>query len=241
MASDKQSRGATSRTVICRWLTAAIAIVLSLSPWRVSAQEGGRAGLVVVTGEGAPITRCVDFEGDAVSGEELLALSGLDIIGDPQASMGTTICRIDGVGCNYPAQDCFCQCQGNPCTYWAYWRRDEPGEWIYSGMGASGAQVTDGALEGWVWGAGAVNQAPEPPQVTFDEICAPAPAPDAVAASVALSPSTQAAPAAQATPFPDTAPAGSGTGIPWLQVAGLALILGVPLAALALLRRRRSP
>jgi chemotaxis protein CheC len=52
--------------------------------------------------------------------------------------MGATICRIDGEGCNFPTESCFCQCQGSPCIYWSYWRLTE-GEWRYSNIGAGNA------------------------------------------------------------------------------------------------------
>ena len=40
-------------------------------------------------------------------------------------------------------------------------------------VGAGGYQVTNGALEGWSWGAGNWSSGVEPPVVAFDEVRAP--------------------------------------------------------------------
>lgn len=164
------------RSVLGRWCAtclffAVLALAVASMATPVRAQEDGRAGLVIVTGSGDVITRCVDFAGDSIRGDELLARSGLAVVSDPQSSMGATVCSIEGVGCKYPAQDCFCKCQGSPCVYWSYWRYGEADGWNYSGMGASNTQVRDGAVEGWVWGDGTSGEAPEPPALTFADIC----------------------------------------------------------------------
>jgi len=43
--------------------------------------------------------------------------------------------------------------------------------WQYSQGGASVYKVAPGAVEGWSWGPGAVNQAVPPPDINFDEVC----------------------------------------------------------------------
>ena len=112
-------------------------------------------------------TRCVAFSEPSITGAELLTRSGLQIIG----SGGGAVCSIAGAGCAFPTQDCFCRCQGLTCEYWAYYHW--VGGWQYSQVGAGGYTVTDGAVEGWSWGAGNFSSGVEPPVVAFDEVCAP--------------------------------------------------------------------
>jgi hypothetical protein len=80
--------------------------------------------------------------------------------------LGYGVCAIEGEGC--PAgQDCFCQCRSIPCAYWVYSHRRPDGSWAISGVGASGWEVHDGDVDGWVWGDGSTA----PPIVTFEQIC----------------------------------------------------------------------
>ncbi len=145
-----------------------LVLILSLAA-AVSAQELNRAALVVVLPDGETLTRCVAFAEDEISGFEAMSRSGL-ALETTVGSMGSTICSVETVGC--PADDCFCQCKGGgDCIYWSYWHQKE-GEWAYSNAGAGNYRLGDGAIEGWVWGAGTPNKAISPPPMTFDEICA---------------------------------------------------------------------
>ncbi|MBX3015060.1 MAG: hypothetical protein KF832_26305 [Caldilineaceae bacterium] len=175
------------------------------------AQTGNQAALVVVHGNGSVITQCIDFSEPQLSGYDLLQRSGLDLNVEV-AGMGAAICRIDHEGCTYPQQSCFCQTEGSSYTYWSYWRQTDAG-WRYSQLGASNQTVLPGAVEGWVWGAGTVDSAPEPPPLTFAEICAPATPTVSPTPSPAALPTTTDTPAptptmtvvtasATATPFP---------------------------------------
>ena len=136
----------------------------------VAAQEQNRAGLVIVHGDGSVVTQCIAFAEESIGGAELLARSGLDLSLEA-SGMGATICRIDGEGCDFPAETCFCQCQGSPCVYWSYWRLND-GAWRYSNMGAGIAAVRNGDVDGWRWGLGTVDKAEAPPLISFEEICA---------------------------------------------------------------------
>jgi hypothetical protein len=88
--------------------------------------------------------------------------------------MGITVCQIEGEGCAYPSEACFCHCMGGDCAYWNYFYRD-PGqaEWTYSALGAVLRKVSPGSVEAWVWGDG---RTPPASDLTFEAICAP-PAP----------------------------------------------------------------
>ena len=141
-------------------------------PVRALADEPKQAGMVVQFGDGHVETRCITLEGDEISGDELLARSGLQVIVDASTGMGITVCQIEGVGCAYPTEHCFCQCMGGgECAYWTYFYRD-PGEaeWTYSPLGAVLRKVGPGSVESWVWGDG---QALPDEALTFEAICKP--------------------------------------------------------------------
>jgi hypothetical protein len=131
-------------------------------------------------------TRCVSFEESEISGLTLLRRSGLAVTLGSN-TMGATICSLDGEGC--PANDCFCECKGQPCRYWIYYHQGEDGGWRYANIGASARRVSDGDVDAWIWGdAGAL-----PPAISWESIC------DAPAVSGA-----PATPIPTATPAPPT-------------------------------------
>lgn len=172
-----------------------------------------RAAVVVRAGDDQVESRCVSFAEESISGHELLSRSGLDYVVNA-AGAGVMVCSIAGQGC--PANDCLCHCQGEPCTYWSYWRRGDEG-WLYAGLGASMSEVSHGAVDGWSWGPSSATSAIEPPALDFADIC------DAAA--------PLAAPAAGATEQPVA---------PWLTYALFllfALLLG---GAFLLVQRRRT-
>lgn len=156
------------------WFLALITLLLPMAiPLTgAAADEGNRAGLVIQFGDGQVESRCVAFAQEEITGADLLAHSGLDMIIDASRGMGITVCSIEGVGCVYPAEPCFCECMGGgECAYWNYFYRD-PGEteWIYSALGAVLRKVRPGSVEAWVWGDG---QTPPPADLAFEDICAP--------------------------------------------------------------------
>jgi hypothetical protein len=133
-----------------------------------AAQDDNRVAVVVDYGDGRTATRCVAFAEPEISGLDALNRSGLVVENEVQAG-GAAVCRIDGVGC--AIDDCFCACRGGAeCRYWSYWQwRD--GAWRYAAAGAAQSRAAAGAVEGWVWGAGSVTEAPPPPVVSFGEVC----------------------------------------------------------------------
>lgn len=151
-------------------------LLMSLLSGLVLAEEPNRAGLVILFGDGRVETRCVTFEGEQISGADLLAQSGLEVVVDTSSGLGISVCQIEGEGCAYPTESCFCQCMGrsNRCTYWNYFYR-EAGEtaWTYSALGAALRKVRPGSVEAWVWGDG---HTPPAESLTFEAICAPPPA-----------------------------------------------------------------
>jgi hypothetical protein len=155
--------------------------------------------------------------------------------------MGATVCALDGEGCSFPREACFCQCQGRECTYWSYWQQNEGGAWQYSGAGAGNTRVRDGAVEGWVWGSGSVTEAPAPPPVTFAEICPAEAASGAASETAAITGSVSLTATATTTITPAAAPASEAAaesgGAQW---GGLLLaVLPLPLLVIGYLIWRR--
>jgi len=186
-------------------LSLILAAVLT-SPVQAQQPDPHRAGLVVVHGDGSTSSTCVTFSGESISGAELIRRSGLGVTLGEYGGLGYGVCAIGDEGC--PAgRDCFCECRGSPCAYWVYSHQSFDGSWAISGVGASGWQVHDGDVDGWVWGDGSAA----PPAVAFEEICpsqgtGPAehtatalPSPDAVSATPAPHATESSANAGSAT------------------------------------------
>ncbi|MCS7061490.1 MAG: hypothetical protein RMN25_10040 [Anaerolineae bacterium] len=158
-----------------------------------------RAGVVIQYAAGTVETRCVEFDEPHISGYDLLRRSGLrlKIAAD---SFGAAICKIGDVGCDYPAQSCFCRCENvnATCVYWISFVQSD-GVWKYATLGASNTTVKDGDLQAWVWGAGQGENAPRPPAITIEEVCG-------VQMREADEPSIQPNAPAKAAPEPAPAP-----------------------------------
>jgi len=175
----------------------------------VQANDPRQVGLVVVHGDGTVTSQCLTFQGEEISGYELLEQSQLDLNIDASNSMGATICRLDGEGCNYPQDDCFCQCQSSRnCIYWSYWHLED-GQWQYSSLGASTVLLHGGEVQGWVWSKGRVGNSADkaPPLTRFETICAPPPTDTPTpteTATVLPSPTDTASPTITSTPNPPT-------------------------------------
>jgi hypothetical protein len=152
-----------------------VLLLLATGLWSGSAvAQGGpnHAALIIQFGDGSTLKKCVEFTDDSITGEELLQRSNLDVILDYNSGLGGAVCSINNSGCAYPVENCFCQCPGEVCKYWAYYHW-QGGKWEYSAAGASNYTVTDGVLEGWSWGAGTFGSGTQPPPVvTFEQICA---------------------------------------------------------------------
>lgn len=151
-----------------------VLFVLAWSSLPVSAlaDEPNQAALAILFPKARVETRCVEFEEHAITGADLLNRSGLNLIMDGSSGMGITLCQVEGLGCAYPTEDCFCQCMtGSGCAYWNYYYRD-PGEpdWTYSPLGVLLRETGPGSVEAWVWGDGTT---PPSADLTFASICAP--------------------------------------------------------------------
>lgn len=131
--------------------------------------EPNIAALVVDYGDGAVSYALVPFDGDSISGLELLERSGLDLLSISFGGMGVGICAIQDVGCDIDAcRGRMCQ-TGDPASpYWQYLRApDEPGSnWAYSPRGISGATVQPGDVNAWFW----TGTTPASPALSVDDV-----------------------------------------------------------------------
>ncbi|NLE76511.1 MAG: hypothetical protein GX605_07135 [Chloroflexi bacterium] len=188
------------------WVMTALAVAALCLGAPLAAQGPQRVGLVLVFDAQRVETRCVSFSEVQITGTEVLERSGLEVVLNRTVGLGAALCSVDGVGCRFPAEDCFCQCRGADCRYWNYWRWVD-GQWVYSSFGASSNRLADGALEAWVWGNGKVP----PPALTFADVCEP-PAPPTATPTVPFLTTTdtsKAEAAGRRTTAPPQTPSGS--------------------------------
>lgn len=129
-----------------------------------------RAGVVVQFGDGRVEQACVDFVENEITGIDLLNRAGIEYVAQ-STGMGAAVCQIENEGCAYPADDCFCQCQGASCVFWRlYTARDNA--WALANIGASSTKVRDGDVQAWVWGGGTLSQGEAPEGITPADVCA---------------------------------------------------------------------
>ena len=166
---------------------------------------------------------CVFFDEPTISGLDLLDRSGATYVAEKSA-LGSAICKLDGQGCGYPSEDCFCEYP----NFWGYWVRDpDVSMWEFASTGAADHDVRDGSVDGWSWGK---DGKPAPPKVAFDEVCpasAKANATKTTRASGASSERVAATGARAARPN-------------YTAFAGFALLFALLAAGAVVLRRRRS-
>ena|GEM_PF-616485 len=200
----------TNRQLIC-WILLLATCALTINTGSASAhvEQTNYAGLVVQFGDGSVFTSCVEFTEPDISGYDVLVRAGLSVEAYLDALAGPGVCSINDEGC--PASNCFCQCTGVPCVYWAYSHLVN-GTWQYSNLGAGTYRVGDGGVEGWAWGEGSPAQGMQPPAIPFDQICAPVTPTDTPAPPTA----TMAPPTA--TSSQPTQPAPAPTPVIWFRL-----------------------
>lgn len=117
-----------------------------LHPTCVNAEALHHAAVVIEHSDGSVITRCVGFDVDSVTGEDLLTSSGIEWEqpGD-YGGMGAEVCQIDNEPATYPAG-----CWTSTSRYWAFYAATDGGGWQYSrGEGASSRRFRDGDAAGF--------------------------------------------------------------------------------------------
>lgn len=113
-----------------------------------------RAGLVIKHSTGVTKELCVEFEGDFVSGLDLLRLSGMN----PVLDRGFVV-EIDGER----TKSAWDMVPGG--SYWSYWFWDNG--WRYSNLGPAYFKVKEGEIQGWELLSGTSSL----PEVLFGNIC----------------------------------------------------------------------
>jgi hypothetical protein len=184
-------------------------------PGTALAGDPNQAALVVQFSDERVETRCIAFEGEEITGSEMLVRSDLDAIMDVSSGLGITVCQIDGQGCVYPAEHCFCQCMGGgECAYWNYFYRDPGADaWVYSPLGAGIHKASQGSVEAWVWGDG---RTPPAKNLTFEAICA---VPTVQPQATAVASPTPITPEATPRPSPTRTPVPAVTAMPTQPVS----------------------
>jgi hypothetical protein len=201
-------------------LLALLLVALALMIVSPAFAQGGEhhAGVVVRYADGKVETYCVAFPEASLTGTQVLERAGLKPVINVSGAFGGAVCSVNGQGCKYPAEDCFCKCMGVQCEYWAYYRWTN-GAWVYSQTGAGGTQVKDGDVEGWSWGPGDFTQGTQPPKIALADICR-------AGAGVAVATGTAAG-------------AASSGGLTRYAAYGLILVV-LAGAAVVVLRRQRA-
>jgi hypothetical protein len=162
----------------------ALAIVLP-ALGRAQEQQPNRAGVVIRHGDGRVTTACVSFTEPGISGLALLDRAGVSYLAQ-SGGIGAAVCKLDGEGCEYPTEDCFCHCKGADCVYWIYHHLVD-GKWNYSQIGAGATRIHPGDVDGWVWGPGNLQTGAQPPALAFGQVC-PAPGDDQQTAVTEVAP-----------------------------------------------------
>jgi hypothetical protein len=151
------------------WFVVAVLAVLFVTP-RADASGFGRAGVVIVHGDGTVKVDCVALDRPSMTGFRLLRMSRFKFRSD-DTSFGHGVCWIDheGVKTTDPSQ-CYTDPNGN---FWDYWNQDRgetsPTE---SSTGPDGRTVTKGSIDYWKWNPNTYpDPEPAPDALTFKQIC----------------------------------------------------------------------
>ena len=221
-------------------IAAALAALASLAPGTPAASPCAAAGshsaaLVVEHADGSTVTRCVAFDTDAISGEQLLTLSGIGWSSQSFGDFGDAACALDGEPARYA------ECPGKD-RYWAVFVAQAGGSWQLANVGISTLVLHDGDAEGFRYVPASGVPAAPPSQITPGSAAPGRPSASAATPTAGIAGATASAGAtAGATPRNETsAPTPSG-GVDLGLLA--AAVVGGGLAGLAILRvvARRRP
>jgi hypothetical protein len=149
-------------------LLAALASVAPVAPTVPACAAAGsnHAALVVEHGDGSVVTRCVAFAADAISGEELLNVSGVAWSSQTFGGFGDAVCALDTEPAHYV------DCPGKD-RYWAVFVARGGGAWQLASVGISTLMLHGGDAAGFRYvPASGVPDAPVSPV----GVCAAAPA-----------------------------------------------------------------
>ena len=120
---------------------ASLAPVASVVPG-CAAAGSNHAALVVEHADGSVVTRCVAFDTDHITGEELLNRSGVAWSAQTFGGFGDAVCALDGEPAKYA------ECPGKD-RYWAVFVARAGGSWQLANVGISTMTLRDGDAEGF--------------------------------------------------------------------------------------------
>ena len=141
--------------------------LITLASWGLTPAvhaDSGYAALLVLFGPDDFITECIPLPGD-MTAFDLVTASSMGVIMETDEDGDSAMCSIDGTGCAYPDEDCFCQCGSGTCLLWTDWYWDDS-QWEVS-LSSDERIISNGDIEAWAWGDGLS----EPPIVSFADIC----------------------------------------------------------------------
>lgn len=217
----------------------AAASVVALAPGSPLAASCAGAGsnhaaIVVEHGDGSVASRCVAFDTASVSGEKLLASSGVAWSGQTFGGYGVAVCALDAEPAHYST------CPGRD-DYWAVFVSRAGGDWQLATVGISTLTLADGDAEGFRYVPAAGDPAPPASPAGVCPATAAGSGATTTAASTAVgsatSPGASTAPPGlpSASVPPSTAPSGSsdppGPGPDLGLLAAVAVAGGLALTA----------
>ena len=185
------------------------------------------AALVVEHGDGSVIRVCVAFSGASITGEQLLAASGVEYATSSYGSTGDAVCQVDHEPAQYPPG---CWTASSP--YWALFVSRGGGSWTSSSLGVSQQTFAAGDAEGFRYEGQGDNSAPPSPSGTCPAPTAPPAPPSAHATArppASARPALATTPAATATPPPAAMPPIASTSAS--TMASASPTTGPPVAA----------
>lgn len=109
-----------------------------------NAKAAHKAYVVVQHASGATVQRCVGFDGQEASAEDLMKQSKIPFQ-TQKTSFGKAVCQID----NEPAQ--FAECFPKNQPFWALFVSKGSGSWTVSQVGFGQVNLGDGDALGWAY------------------------------------------------------------------------------------------
>jgi hypothetical protein len=154
---------------INRTIAAAVILIAALviDPGTTGAARSSRAGLIVAHGDGRLAYALVTFDGDSISGADLVERSGLSITEVSFGALGVGVCSIDATGCDIgECRKRLCQGPKRDDPYWQYFVESGSGAWQVAALGISGDSVPNGGVRALIWSAGT----PQFPAPSIDDV-----------------------------------------------------------------------
>jgi hypothetical protein len=180
-------------------------------PTCVDAAWTHHAALVVEHSDGRVIRVCIGFDSETISGEQLLASSGVEAATAGTAAFGREVCQVDGEPATYPNT-----CWTTTSPYWVVFVSRAGGTWTASNLGVSSQVFANGDAEGFRYDP---QSGPDPPPPSPQGTCALTAAPTAPAqrsaSATATASQTRSTAGGVASPAPvaTTAPPSSTPGV----------------------------